>query len=266
MGLVIAAASGRAIAVQAILLFWAFLAASSGAFFAKLAADEMRSTSEATAKAANATETAANAALLALDRPWPYLEDLRCVATEPRPGIEQLVAGFRLANHGKAPALIHSVKAVLFYSPGEFFRDVFPIKPLPQTMLDFPAGHNVRMLIEQRGRLAMTEIADAQSGGVGTLAPMLFANGIVIGQGEVSTEFMFRGDREIRLDYEDSIPAEHAGNIYLIGCVSYVTPYDEPELIYFCFEAEHGHRQFRRWGGKPFNEWIKAPREQSDGR
>jgi hypothetical protein len=166
-----------------------------------------------------------------------------------------LIAGFKIVNHGNAPAIIKSVKATLFYGVPEHHKDAFPVRPLPGTMMDFPTGGQLGMFNISHARQAVEKVGALPTV---NLKPVEFERGIVIPKGENSQEFLFRGDSSIDLPPNDGIPIEHSGDIYLIGTVAYTTPNEEMEFLHFCYEAGNAIMPFVARRGPPFNERRKA--------
>jgi hypothetical protein len=204
-------------------------------------------TLKATEKAANAAETAANAALLALDRPWIHVEALRNIQDNPSPQIERAIAGFKLTNHGKAPACVLSVKATLFYSPGLYHAKELP-KPLPNTMKDFPTAEAVRVFKATHSKAAIDPTI--VSGGNANIRPYF-----VIPTSYTTHEYQFIG---ANIEIPDrGIPIEFAGNLYLIGDIIYTMPGDATEILSFCYEASW-RKEFSLVYGAPYNERKKA--------
>jgi hypothetical protein len=198
---------------------------------------------------ADAAKAAADAALLALDRPWLHIESLRNILTNPTPQTERPIAGFKITNHGKAPASILSIKAILFYSPGRQLERNFPIKPLPITMRDFPKAN---ILGTFRYKNTKDPVDSTKPSGITRRS----VENLVIPISYTTREFCFPCDVMIEIP-DKGIPVEFAVHLYLIGHIIYTMPHEETEILSFCYEAKW-RGEFSPIYGAPYNERKKA--------
>ena len=130
---------------------------------------------------AMATELSANAALASLDRPWLFIERLAHNERDWKDGKAELIAEFRIVNHGRVPAVIMEIKAIFFRSPGRFGDKDFPIQKLPDNIIRFPDPEQLNQFIHIRGQSPFIDISGLPnlSGQVIQLQPFNFDNPVV---------------------------------------------------------------------------------------
>jgi hypothetical protein len=205
--------------------------------------------------AADAAKTAAEAALAALDRPWIYINTPEVIKIRVSPNKEQIFATFSITNYGKAPAVLLSAKAILFYSPGPFLKDQFPVRPLPDTMKDFPTSSQVAIFTHTVGKdMGIMDGPNFRKINIG--------NGIVVPPvGKPSASYAFIGDTIVTIP-DNGIPIEFSANIYLIGRMIYASPDEESEVISFCYEGING--PLKAVYGAPYNDRRKIQRAKKN--
>lgn len=208
-----------------------------------------RIAADAAKDGADAAKTAAEAALAALDRPWLHIESLRNILNNPTSQTERPIAGFKITNHGKAPASILSIKAILFYSPGRRLERDFPIKPLPATMRDFPKAD---ILVAFRYKNSKDPVDPTKPGNITRKR----VENIVIPISYTTREFCF--PCEALVDISDKgIPIKSTVHLYLMGHIIYTMPHEATEILSFCYEAKW-RGEFSPIYGAPYNERKKA--------
>lgn len=106
--------------------------------------------SEAALRSAEAAEVAANAALAALDRPWLVIEGIDHNELDWLECKNPLIAEFRIANYGKAPAHIKSIHICHFRGPNQHSWP--PPWEVPATIVNPPEGEReLNSFLHRRG-------------------------------------------------------------------------------------------------------------------
>jgi len=194
-----------------------------------------------------ATETAADAALAALARPWIFIEDSFCNKGiwlgETSIG---LTAQFRLANYGNAPAQVSYLRVALF--PGPHHHNGMPEKFRTRSIIDFPDAACLERFLEVHARECSTDSGLKRS-----------AFNKVIKQNE-SVLLKALGPPPLEPVVGAGLRLESAAEIYIIGRLYYSVPSQGLECMTFCLKSQNadGMEVFKAY--PPFNERRKILR------
>jgi hypothetical protein len=196
-----------------------------------------------------ASERQIDAVLASLDRPWLVIERLRHNQTTWARCQAPLVGQFVITNYGKAPAILISVKASYFKSPGPSRDKDFAVQPLPGELRSFPPKDGLGFAISKHLAEPSTSMSQHIS--------YTCEEQPVIAEGESTPLLYFRGHRQLE-PLPNGIPIEVTAHGYLMGFILYSIPGQGAEVINFCYE-ERREGGFRVFNGAPYNERTKAP-------
>jgi hypothetical protein len=187
-----------------------------------------------------ATQTAASAALASLDRPWLFVCDLKLNQAEWSNAEQPLVAELCIANYGKAPAFIKSLKIAHFRGPHH--HNGYPIKPLPDGMKNFPAVSDLETFFARNARTVGREIIPLTEGepiGMKVGARRFLTVGedltVPIGPGVKTGSFCAYGFKKVET-FVGAINPITLTESYLIGRMFYEIPGQDSEIITFCYK------------------------------
>jgi len=177
-----------------------------------------------------ATESAANAALAALARPWLLIVDPKTNYVEWIKGSAQMQVSFTISNYGNAPAVILNIKAVLFL--GEHHNAGTPEHLRPHDFLEFPDAHNFERFVLNCGRHPGTK-GKVDGEDRTFFLPEILSQVVPI---NAATEpLVLPGPRRIDASHHQEIAAGHYCDIYFLGAITYRVPSEGLETINFCF-------------------------------
>jgi len=230
-----------AIATVVIMLLTISLAVSTALLW-----KEAKRAGEIAKKSAIAAEKAADAALAALERPWIVIEGLECNRKSWIAAEMPLVAKFRIANYGNAPAFILSLNVAFFLSPGEFSKS-FPDVAMPDAIKCPPSAEAMLQFINKFARPVRTHDHFHSNG----LRDAVFDSGVAISAKDKSEEYFSHDIKKIE-PIPGKISIETTFNAFLIGYTMYSAPNGEAGTIHFCYELGRDGI-FRERYGAPFN-------------
>lgn len=206
-----------------------------------------------------ATETAANAALAALDRPWLVVEIIGDNELTWLNGDQELHANFKIANYGKAPAVIKSLKIVHFRGPDH--HNGRPPFDLPSDVLDFPGTAELIGFVHQRGHMPkfLGQIRQIGKTKIIVRDPMREASGdFVIGAEGKTDTFCAVGYRKMEKLDGPGLNPMGVTESYLLGWIFYEILGQNAEIISFCYHKTRGRNFTLYRDYPPYNERKQA--------
>jgi len=226
----------------------------------------MKASMNDTKAVSEAAKLSANAAVAALDRPWLFVNKPMHNQNAWIAGDGALSVMFSLTNYGKAPAIIHSIKGVIFASPGRGTKvsEIGLATMDVPTILDFPASNDLQTFMNDRARtprevdgivpfrakVGAVDIPVHKKKSAAYVVPY------VVGGSDSSPEFWIAGTMPFAQP-DKGIPLESAMNIYFIGTILYNGPDEEIQMLNFCYESPP-LGEFKVFRGRPYNERRKS--------
>ncbi len=235
--------------------------------------DIMSGQLKAAEAASTAAAKAADAALAALDRPWLSIEGLKNTRGNWMSGQGDLTAEFHVSNHGKAPAILASVNAILFLGYENIAATPFGGEKIPQTVLKFPSSEpELRSFLTRLSKWPLVDVSDnlelvdaiipKPASGPRTFirplwGPKRFDSPLALPSGAATETFRWR-ESDLVSERNGKIPEDAWADVFLLGQIVYFGPTIGPEVINFSYKASP-FGGFQLHGGAPYNERKKNP-------
>jgi hypothetical protein len=213
-----------------------------------------------------ATQTAAEASLAALERPWLIVEGFKLNEKDWIDCVDPLIAEFEIANYGKAPAFIKRI--VVCHFRGPHHHNGFPSSVFPEGVLRFPEKDDLAAFLNRNGKVTLREIkifSDGALVGTENKNRRAFLNvsnhNFIISGGGRSETFCAWGQAPLTT-FVKGIPIFQTTESYFIGSIYYEFPGNQAELMRFCYKSNGrgGFDLYRDYA--PYNETKNAKTSQ----